>query len=118
MTAVVDALSWICLTVGSIFCVIGAIGLLRLPDLYSRTHAATITDTLGAGLVLLGLVLQAGPTLNGLKILIVFAFLLYTSPVGGHALVKAAYARGLRAPLDKPDDTDPAEFKAREKADA
>lgn len=107
MSLAIDILSWLCLLAGSAFCLIGAIGTLRLPDLYSRTHAATITDTMGAGLVLLGLVLQAGPTLIALKLFLVLLFLLYTSPVGGHALVKAAYAHGLLAPLDKPDGTSP-----------
>lgn len=105
MSLAISAASWLCLGLGSLFCVVGGIGLVRLPDLYSRTHAATITDTLGAGLVLLGLMLQAGPTLTALKLLMVLAFLLVTSPVSSHALVKAAYAQGLSAELDKEVET-------------
>ena len=59
MNLVLDILSWVSLTAGSVFCVIGAVGVLRMPDFYSRTHAASVTDTLGAGLVLLGLMFQA-----------------------------------------------------------
>ena len=102
MTVLVQILSWACLGIGSFFCVVGGLGLLRFPDVYTRTHAATITDTLGASLLLIGLALQAGPTLIALKLLLVLAFLLYTSPVGGHALVKAAYAEGVVAELDRP----------------
>ena len=77
-------------------CVIGGVGLHRLPDFYSRTHAGGLTDTLGASLILLGLVLQAGLTLISVKLLMI-AFLLHlTSPTATHALVKAAYSRGVR----------------------
>ena len=96
-----DGLSWICLSLGAIFCVIGGVGLLRFPDLYSRTHAATITDTLGAGLLLVGLMLQAGPGLTAVKLLMVLIFLFATGPAASHALVKAAYAHGLKAELDE-----------------
>lgn len=97
MQMALDAASWFCLMVGSAFCVIGAVGTLRLPDLYSRTHAASITDTLGAGLVLLGLTFQAEHPLVAVKLVMIYLFMLYTGPAAGHALVKAAYARGLRA---------------------
>ena len=70
-----DIVSWICLVVGPIFCIIGAVGLLRLPDFYARTHAAGITDTLGAGLVILGLIFQAGFTLVSVKLVFIMAFI-------------------------------------------
>lgn len=95
MSAVIDMASFVLLTAGAIFCVIGAVGVLRLPDLYMRTHAAAITDTMGAGLILLGLMLQGGWTLVTVKLIFCAMFLLYTSPVAGHALVKAAYSHGL-----------------------
>ena len=56
----VDYLSLVLLAGGSFFCVVGAIGLLRLPDFYTRLHGAGIIDTLGAGLILVGLMMQAG----------------------------------------------------------
>lgn len=99
MSTVLDALSFICLVSGALFCAIGGFGLVRLPDLYTRTHAATITDTLGAGLVLLGLMIQGGLSNVTIKLIMVLLFIYFTSPVAGHALVKAAFASGLRAKL-------------------
>ena len=58
MSLVLDIASWVLLSLGAVFCVIGAIGLLRMPDFYSRTHPATVVDSFGAGLILVGLALQ------------------------------------------------------------
>ena len=96
MTGVIDIASWVLLIGGAGFCIIGGIGLLRMPDFYARTHAAGITDTLGAGLLLAGLLLQAGPTLIGVKLVLIFAFLELVGPTAGHALFKAAYAHGIK----------------------
>lgn len=102
MSLVVDALSWACLLAGGFFCVLGAVGLLRMPDFYTRVHAASVVDTLGAGLVLLGLLLQAGPTLVGAKLLMIFVLLLLTSPTATHALARAAWVRGVQPLLAEP----------------
>lgn len=99
-----DTLSWILLVGGSFFALIGGIGLHRLPDFYTRMHAGGITDTLGAGLILAGLGLQAGLTLAGFKILTVLFFLLVTSPTATHALAKAAGGMGIRPRLAKTED--------------
>ena len=88
----VDALSWLCLVAGGFFTVVGAIGLVRMPEVYTRMHAASVTDTLGAGLILLGLMLQAGFTLVAVKLLFLAIFIFFTSPVATHALVRAALA--------------------------
>lgn len=91
MTAtILDGLSWICLVAGGLFVLVGGIGLLRLPDFFTRLHAAGITDTMGAGLVLLGLALQSGFSLVTIKLLLFFGFLVFTSPTSTHALAKAA----------------------------
>ena len=87
------AASGTCVLLGSVFCIIGGIGILRLPDLYSRLHGAGITDTLGAGLVLVGLMLLGGWSLVTAKLLTVLVFLLITSPTVAHTLAKAAYTR-------------------------
>ena len=50
MSAAIDVASWVCLVAGGVFCVVGAVGLLRMPDFYTRMHAASVIDTLGAGL--------------------------------------------------------------------
>ncbi len=91
-----DVVSWTCLLIGSAFCLVGGIGMLRMPDFYTRGHAAGITDTLGAGLILLGLMFQAGIGLTTAKLLMVLFFLYVTSPTATHALFKSAYAGGVR----------------------
>ncbi len=97
MSLAVEIISGICLLAGAIFCVIGGIGILRLPDLYTRTHAATITDTLGAGLMLLGLMGYGGLSLVTVKLVLIIILLWVTSPTIAHALVKAAHAQGVAA---------------------
>lgn len=91
-----DILSWFFLLAGSAFVLIGAFGMWRLPDFYSRLHPAGLTDTMGAGLVLLGLLLQADNFTVGVKLAIIAVFLLVTSPTTGHATARAALASGLR----------------------
>jgi len=100
----VDALSWACLAVGGAFCVIGAIGLLRMPDFYTRMHAASVIDTLGAGFILLGLMLQSGLTLVAAKLLMVGLLIFFASPTATHALARAAMARGLQPLLDRGEE--------------
>lgn len=100
MIAVLDAVSWACLAAGGLFCVIGAIGLLRMPEFYTRMHAASVTDTLGAGLILLGLILQAGVTLVSAKLLIIGVLIFFMSPTATHALARAAHVRGVPSQAD------------------
>ena len=92
MTWLIDVLSGLALLGGVFFAIVGGAGMLRLPDFYTRMHAAGITDTLGAGLILLGLMLQAGWTLITVKLLLILAFLWLTSPTACHALIRAALA--------------------------
>ena len=105
MSVVLDLLSWACLAVGGLFCVVGGIGLVRMPDFYTRMHAASVTETLGAGLILLGMVLQAGFTLVTVKLLMVGLLIFFTSPAATHALAKAAFTRGLEPLLGAWKDT-------------
>ena len=91
----VQVLSWLCIVAGAAFTIVGGIGLLRLPDFYARVHAASITDTVGAWLILLGLMFQAGLTLITVKLAFVLVFLVLTSPLASHVLTKAAYLHGL-----------------------
>lgn len=99
MNIVVDAISWVCLVAGGLVSIIGALGLVRMPSFFSRMHAASLIDTLGAGLILLGLMLQAGLTLITVKLAVMGLLLLFASPTATHALAKAAVARGVD-PLD------------------
>ena len=99
MEALLYFASWASQLLGSAFCIIGGIGLIRLPDFYSRIHGGGITDTLGAGLVMLGLMLQAGWSLVTVKLVLIMLFLLLTSPVASHAIARAARHSGLEPKL-------------------
>lgn len=101
LALIVDLLSWALLVSGGLVVAVGGIGLVRFPDVYTRLHAAGVTDTLGATLVLAGLTLQAGVSLVAVKLLVVWAFLLFTSPVASHALARAALAGGVSPKLDR-----------------
>ena len=90
-----DVLSMICLSLGCFFSLVGGIGLLRLPDFYTRGHAVGVTDTCGAGLVFLGLMFQAPDHMVLIKLIAVIVFLLVTSPISSHAVAKAAWRSGL-----------------------
>ncbi len=92
---IADVMGWTCIVAGSVFMIIGGIGLLRLPDFYTRIHAAGITDTVGSWLIVIGLVFQAGATLTTARLAILLFLLVATSPLASHALAKAAYLRGL-----------------------
>lgn len=101
MSLLLDLLSFAALALGSFLCLNGAIGLLRLPDLLSRIHAASLIDTLGAPLILLGLMAQTGWSLDTLKLLLVVAFILLTNPTAAHALCRAALHDGIPTPADE-----------------
>jgi multicomponent Na+:H+ antiporter subunit G len=76
---------------GSFFFLVGTVGLIRLPDAFSRMHATTKCDTLGAGLILMGLILHQGLHMISLKLLVVMAFIMLTNPTAAHIIAKAAY---------------------------
>ena len=94
MAQLLDILSWAILLAGAGFVFIGGIGILRLPDLYTRMHAASLTDTLGTMLLLLGIMLQAGLSLATIKLIAIALFLLLTGPTATYALANAALLSG------------------------
>lgn len=96
MNLLLDTLSWIFLLGGGVFAVTGGLGLLRLPDFYCRIHAASLTDTLGTALIVVGLALQAGFTVPTTKLILIVVFMVFTNPTATHALAKAARRRGLQ----------------------
>ncbi len=104
MALIVDIASWTCLVIGSFFCIVGGVGLLRLPDFFSRMHGTGVSDTLGAGFVLVGLMLQGGLTLVTAKLVMILAILLLTSPTGSHAVAKGARMAGLQPLLSQEDE--------------
>jgi multicomponent Na+:H+ antiporter subunit G len=89
VTLVVDTASWVCILLGSFFTVVGAFGLVRMPEVFTRMHAASVTDTLGVGFLLLGMGLQAGLSLVTLKLAFLLALFFFTGPVVTHALAQA-----------------------------
>ncbi len=105
MSIVFDVLSWAFILSGSAIIIIGSIGLVRLPDFYSRAHAAGMTDTLGAGLVVLGMMVEAGWTLNLARLAFILIFLFFTSPTASHALAHSALFSGLK-PWTRPETDD------------
>ena len=86
---------------GGLLAVIGSLGVLRFPDLYTRLHAASITDTGAATLMLIGLALTAGISQEALKLIIAWAFIMLTSPTASHALANAAWSSGHKPALGK-----------------
>ena len=95
MSAALDIASWALIVAGGAFCVIGAVGILRMPDFYTRVHAASVADVVGSFAILLGLALQAGLSLVAAKLAVIALLLFFTSPAATHALVKAALERGV-----------------------
>lgn len=93
MSTLLAAASALCLAAGAFFAVVGCLGLVRMPALYPRMHAASVTDTLGAGLLLLGMMLAAGASLVTAKLILLGMLLFLTSPTATHALAQAALAR-------------------------
>jgi multicomponent Na+:H+ antiporter subunit G len=94
MTLLLDVGSWLLFLIGGGILLIGGIGVLRMPTLFTRMHAASLTDTLGTIAVLLGIMLQAGLTLATLKLLAVLLFLMLTGPTASYALANAALLAG------------------------
>ncbi|MBK0326554.1 monovalent cation/H(+) antiporter subunit G [Rhodobacteraceae bacterium F11138] len=116
MQTVIDILSWIFIIGGSFFSIVGAVGLIRFPDFWSRLHAVSVTDSAGVILLLAGMALQAGLTLVTVKLFIILAFLFVTGPTSTHAVANAALVSGLKpkssVARDDDGDTDANDDKA------
>jgi len=95
MSGLIDLASGILIAAGSAFILAGALGLVRMPDLFARIHGASLIDTMGAGLMIGGMMLQAGWSLVTLKLLFILAIFFFTLPVAAHALAQAALHEGL-----------------------
>jgi multicomponent Na+:H+ antiporter subunit G len=97
-----DVLSWGCFLFGGLAVLSGALGIVRFPDFYTRLHAAGVTDTGGAEMILLGMLLQSPTWIVAVKLFFIGAFLFFTSPVATHAIAHAAWMVGFR-PLEGPE---------------
>lgn len=95
MSIAVDVLSGVLVLAGSFFALVGGIGVIRMPDVFTRLHASGVTDTMGAGMVLAGLMLYAGLSLVTVKLFLILFFLWLTSPVSTYAVARAALHGGL-----------------------
>ncbi len=89
----ITSLGWLFLSLGCFFCLVGSIGLIRLPDFYSRVHAAGVVDSLGAILILIGLITQTQDFFVIVKLLFILLFMMLTGPTAVHALARAANLR-------------------------
>jgi multicomponent Na+:H+ antiporter subunit G len=92
--SVQDVVALAILGVGIFFILVGALGFVRLPDVFCRLHVTGVLDTLGAPLVLLGAAVHLGATLVSLKLVLGIIFLALTSPLVGHLLARAALEAG------------------------
>ncbi|MEM7407891.1 MAG: monovalent cation/H(+) antiporter subunit G [Pseudomonadota bacterium] len=100
MQIVLDVLGWLLMLTGGGLVVVGAIGMLRFPDMYTRMHAASVTETLGLGLLLTGMLIHATTWLVAIKLVLLGILLFVTNPTSSHALAKAALHGGLKPRLD------------------
>ncbi len=100
----IDILSWVLIVTGGALGIIGGIGLLRFPDVYSRLHAVGVTDTGCASLILLGLGLQSGWSFESVKLLFIYAFLFFTSPASSFSLGNGAWQHKIK-PWSKDQST-------------
>jgi len=104
LDGIVWVVSWLFMLCGCVFIVTGAVGIIRMPDFYTRLHAASITDTGGAIFIAIALVIQSvfvfGNTMAAIKVVLILFFTLFTAPTASHALAKTALLSGL-VPTDK-----------------
>jgi multicomponent Na+:H+ antiporter subunit G len=91
----ISVLSGFFILLGVLALLIGALGLLRLPDVYCRIHAVGMIDTAGASFVILGLAIHEGISLVTVKLLFVGIFLFFTSPIATHAVAQVAHKSGV-----------------------
>jgi multicomponent Na+:H+ antiporter subunit G len=83
------------LMIGAFLCISGGIGVLRFPDFYTRMHAVGVTDTLAAGMILIGLMLISPEAIVLIKLIMIFLMTLFINPTASHALAKAAMKNDL-----------------------
>ena len=105
MSMVLGALSWVFLLAGGFFVIVGGVDLLRMPDLFTRMHAAGIADTMGTGLILVGLTFQSDDWVVTAKLLLILYFIIFANPTSTHAVARSALDNDIR-PLLPEEQTD------------
>lgn len=93
---IADVVAWMCYVVGIFFFLAGLVGLVRFPDIFSRLHAVTKADNLGLGFLLTGYAVQSADWIVGLKLLLIWIFVLVSSALNCYLIASAAYAREKR----------------------
>ena len=106
MDIFLNFLCWVLIVSGSFFVIVGAFGTYRFPDFWSRLHAASITDSAGVILLLIGMGVYSGLTLITFKLLVIGLFLFITGPTSTHAVANAALVSGLRPPKLQSNNAD------------
>lgn len=101
MIPFIDLASWVLMLLGSFFVIVGALGLVRMPEIFTRMHAASVIDTAGVGLLIMGMALQAGLSLVTLKLFFLLALFFFTGPVVTHALAQACLHEGVQPRLSE-----------------
>lgn len=103
---IIDVIAWVLIVTGGVFVIIGALGSVRFPDFWSRLHAASVTDSGGVVLLLIGMGLHSGFNLITFKLFLIGAFLFITGPTSTHAVANAALVSGLKPPRQTRTDLD------------
>lgn len=99
MEVFLNTVSWVLLVAGGFFIIVGGIGLLRMPDLFTRMHAAGIADTMGTGLILVGLLFQSDDWVVMVKLLLILYFIIFANPTSTHAVARSALDNDIRPHL-------------------
>lgn len=106
MIEIRDIITVVFLLLGTFFMFIGSVGVIRLPDFFTRSHATSKSDTLGIMLIVASLIFFEGISLNSFKLLIIFIFVALANPVGSHALARAALKFGVKPWFQKESEDD------------
>jgi multicomponent Na+:H+ antiporter subunit G len=85
-----DVIAAILILGGSAFVILGAVGIIRMPDVFTRLHAVSLSDTIGASLILLGLAVESGLNLVTARLVLLVLFLVFAGPMATHAVIRAA----------------------------
>ena len=101
---VFDIISWVLFVSGGAFVFIGGLGAIRLPNFYTRLHAASLTDSMDTILILTAIMFQAGWSLATLKLITILGFLMLTGPTATYALANAALLSGMKPGKPDPDE--------------
>lgn len=104
MSNIINIVSGTLIISGALAIIVGLLGVFRMPDFFTRLHAASVVDTMGTMLIIFGLMLYSGFNIVSVKLLLILIFILITTPAAAHALAKSALHGGLEPMLDKDEE--------------